>query len=350
MEKQQERKPLPAHLLRQIEQCGWAAHLAETHREIAEDKHGARPVKQEIARAWAVRGQAELVDADAAVRWLMSEPGQVEQVGGHMDMVDTESGEVLASGNVGAVIVTPEGVLVVAWVVGERYNYPEPEEDLGLLAMGLAACKGGSFRVAHVYLQDGEAFPRRSPVFLPEAHGALLDRIRKAANTPRDRKCPGTWCTHCRVAPYCTAWLARAQAASVAMTTDLVLSDEGEVEAAPGFELTTENAAAFSERLELLGKVYDYANDLRDAYVRRGGVIMLGGKQLVMSPRAGRVTVTTSEFKPVLAKLDAMVERGESASHSELVLLATEFEATVKAGNPYEVPTWKKPEGIGGRR
>lgn len=347
MEKQQERKPLPTHLLRQIEQCGWAAHLAETHGEIAEDKHGARPVKQEIARAWAVRGQAELVDADAAVRWLMSEPGQVEQVGGHMDMVDTESGEVLASGNAGAVIVTPEGVLVVAWVVGEHYNYPEPEEDLGLLAMGLAASKGVSFRVAHVYLQDGEAFPRRSPVFLPEAHQVLLDRIRKANAAPRVQ-CTGSWCAHCRQAQYCEAWLARATTALVAMSNAFALNDKGKIEVRHDFELTPENVATFAENLEFVGKLYDFGKDMRDAYVRRGGTIMLGGKVLVMSPRAGKVTVTASEFKAVLEGLRTWAKTVEPVTAGALSQFVASFEATVKTGNPYEVPTWKNPEG--GRR
>ena len=358
MEKQQERKPLPAHILKQVEQCGWSAHLAQEARESREDKNGTRDVRTEITRSWAVQDQAQLPDAYAAQMWLMSigggGAGTVRSVGESLGLVDADTGEELASEQVDTIVDTVDGeVLVASWVVGEHFAMPEPEGDLGLVAMGLAACNGKPFRVAHVYLQDGEAYPRRSPVFPPESHVALLDRVRKAASTPRNRKCPGTWCTHCRVAPYCTAWLARAQAASVAMTTDLVLSDEGEVADFAEFELTPENAAAFCERLELLGKVYDYAKDLRDGYVRRGGVVMLGGKQLVMSPRAGRVTVSASELRPVVERLRLLAKNpplNSDDTATALTQLVASFEATVKTGNPYEVPTWKKPEGIGGRR
>lgn len=335
-------------MLRQIEQCGWAAHLAETHREIAEDKHGARPVKQEIARAWAVRGQAELVDADAAVRWLMSEPGQVEQVGGHMDMVDTESGEVLASGNVDAIIDTTDGkVLVVSWVVGEHYDMPEPEEDVGLVAMGLAACNGKPFKVAHVYLMDGEAFPRRSPVFPPEAHPALWKRIRAAVSAPRI-PCPGSWCGHCRQAQFCESWLARARTSLATMRDAMVMNDEGKIEKAEGFELTDDNAGSFYEALEYAKKAREFGYELVKSHARKGGKVMHDGKMLVLSDRNGRVTVTTSEFKEILKRIRAAAKADQP--HVDLDVLADELESTIKTGDPCEYPLWKDPKAIGGRR
>lgn len=348
------RQPIAAHILRQVEQCGWAGHLSQEHRERREDKNGTRDVRTEIMRSWAVNDQAQLPDAHAAQMWLMSiasgDDANVRSVGESLDLLDAETGEVLAGGRTDAIIDTADGeVLVVAWVVGEHYDMPEPEEDLGLVAMGLAACNGKPFKVAHVYLRDGEAFPRRSPVFPVSDHPALLTRIRKAAGAPRI-PCPGSWCGHCRMAHHCVTWMAKAKAALVAMTNELVLNSEGKIEAAPGFELSPENAGPFAERLELLGKVYDFAKDLRDQYVRRGGVVMLDGKQLVMSQRSGRVTVTTSEFKPLLDGLKEWGKKEAPAVAAVVAQFVTSFEATIKTGNPYDQPAWKKPSSIGGRR
>ena len=107
MEKQQRAKKLDAHVLVDLEACGLRAHLREVNREVSDDKNGARLVRQEIARAYAANGQAQLPDAFAAQRWLVNEPGSIVQVGGVVDLVD-EAGEVLAS--VGPRIETLAGV------------------------------------------------------------------------------------------------------------------------------------------------------------------------------------------------------------------------------------------------
>lgn len=359
MEKQQERKALPAHLLKQIEQCGLAAGLIQKHRESREDKNGARDVRTEVVRSRAVNDQAQLPDARAAQLWLMSIEGEnvgtVRSVGGSLGLFDASTGEELASDRVDVIIDTADGeVLVASWVVGEHPFMPEPEEDLGLVAMGLAACNGKPFKVAHVYLRDGEAVCRRSPLFPVDGHQELLERIRKAAGRPRDKACYGDWCTHCRMAHHCPTWLAKAKAALVAMTNDLVLNDDGEIEARQGFELTDENAEAFAEKLELVGKIYDFGKDMRDGHVRRGGTVTLDGKVLVMSPRSGKVTVTASEFKEALEglrKFVATVRAGDlPPTADELALFVDSFAKTIKTGNPYEVPMWQKPKTIGGRR
>ena len=53
------------------------------------------------------------------------------------------------------------------------------------------------------------------------------------------------------------------------------------------------------------------------------------------------------EILSVLSDLRDAVRKGEPV---DLDLLADALERTIKTGNPYEVPTWKKPDGIGGRR
>jgi hypothetical protein len=348
-QKQPERKALPAHILRQVEQCGYSAHLSQTYREIAEDKHGTRDVRTEVKRSWAVQDQAQLPDAYAAQMWLMSigggNVGTVRSVGESLGLIDAETGDVLADGPTDAVIDTADGeVLVVSWVVGEHYNMPEPEEDTGLVAMGLAACNGKPFKVAHVYLQDGEAFPRRSPVYPVDKHPALLARIRKAASAPRDKKCTGTWCAHCKQAQYCTAWLARAQAATVAMTAELVLNGDGEVEAAPGFELTNENASAFYERLEIVGKACEFGDSLAKSFVRKGGRIVFDGKMMYMAQRNGRKTVSVDDFKMSLTKLIDTL-KAASPVDAKALELATGMLSLIKSGNAGDAKAWKAPEG-----
>ena len=40
------------------------------------------------------------------------------------------------------------------------FDAPEPDDDLGLMAMGLAVAKGRTFRVAHVVLKEHEVAAR----------------------------------------------------------------------------------------------------------------------------------------------------------------------------------------------
>lgn len=347
-----DRKPLPAHILKQVEQCGAAGRLAQEHRERREDKNGTREVRTEIVRAWMVEDQAQLPDAFAAQQWLWSfaagKTGTVRSVGKTLGLIDSETGEELASGRADAIIDMADGeVLVVQWVVGEHPFMLEPEEDPGLVAMGLAASNGKPYRVAHVFLRDGEAICRRSSVYDPAQHAEQLERIRKLATTPRDVACPGSWCTRCRVAPHCPSWLARAKTALVAMTTDVVVDDEGKIEVAEGFELTDENAGAFAEKLEFVGKLYDYGKAMRDGYARRGGKVRLNGKILMMSPRDGRVTASGKTIKNIATDLRKALEKGEAV---DLKLLAEALEGAVNVGDPYDVPTFMKPKAMGARK
>jgi hypothetical protein len=280
--------------------------------------------------------------------WLMSigggNVGTVRSVGERLDLMDAETGDILAGGRTDAIVDTADGeVLVVAWVVGEHYDMPEPEEDLGLVAMGLAACNGKPYKVAHVYLMDGEAFPRRSPLYPVDGHPAVLSRIRKAANAPRDKKCPGSWCGHCRMAHHCDTWLAKARAASAVMTTELALNDEGNVEAVNGFELTNENASAFYERLELVGKACELGDALAKAFVRKGGRIVFDGKLMYMAPRNGRRTVGVDDFKASITKLINTLKAACPVDVKALEM-ATGMLGLIKAGNAGDAKAWKAPE------
>lgn len=310
-----------SHLLAQLERCGLSAELAEKHREVGDDSSGARITRQEICRAWATKDQAQTQDAHAALCWLSSLGARnVYGVGEELDLVDSD-GVVLVSGKPGAIIEQMDGeMLVVSWVVGDHFDAPEPEDDLGLLAMGLAVDIGKGFRVGHVYLKGGEAVCRRSNVFAPEAHPALWDRIRQATNRPRVA-CPGDWCGGCRQAQYCPAWLARARAALTVLI--------GELPEGSKLELTNDNASAFAERIKLVESAVDWAKDMRNAFAARGGIVIVNDKQLVIADCEGRETVDKEALKAALGD---------------------EAKKFLKRGAAYTTPRWQKPKATGVRR
>lgn len=346
-----------SHLLAQLERCGLSAQLAEDHREVSDDSSGARVTKQEIGRAWAAKDRAQTADAHTALQWLMATAAtarNVYGVGEELDLVDSD-GVVLVSGRPGAIIEQMDGeMLVVFWSIGDRFDAPEPEDDLGHLAMGLAVDIGKGFRVADVYVKNGEAICRRSNAFAPETHAALFDRIRQAANQPRDKACFGDWCGGCRQNVYCDAWKARAKTALVVFEKNLPASSNSkgvvEVSVAPDFELTSDNANEFALQIKLLKKALEMAEDLRNDYVRKGGVVIVDGKQMVMSPRDGRVTVNHKGLEDVVTALRIQAKVEKPLSPADLLSLAQQLEGLIKVGKPCDQPAWKNPASIRGGR
>jgi hypothetical protein len=304
-------------LLKQLERCGLSAKLADEHVEAGEDKHGFRNVKTEIARAWASQTMATLPESHAALAWLTSLRGSIEHVGEPLDLVDHDTGEVLVSGRPGAVVTSAHPdveVLVVTWQHADQFDAPEPEDDLGLLAMGLAASGGLPFRVATVALRGDEAFPRRSQVFPPAEHQALLARIRAAVSRPRIA-CPGDWCGSCRQSVYCPAWLARAKVALTVFAAEMQPGDAG----ADTLEITNENAGALAVRLKMVKAAHDLASEQLKHFVRHGGRCVVDGKEYYLGQRDGRETANVAALKA-----DGLGEK------------------YVKKGEPYEMPGWRK--------
>lgn len=296
-----------SHLISQLERCGLSAQLAEDHREVGDDSSGARVTRQEIGRAWATKDQARDPVAHTALQWLMATAAiarNVYGVGEDLDLVDAD-GVVLVSGRPGAIIEQMDGeMLVVFWSIGDRFDAPEPEDDLGHLAMGLAVDVGKGFRVADVYLRDGEAICRRSNLFAPEGHAALLDRIRQAVNRPRVA-CPGDWCGGCRQAPYCEAWTARAK-----VGLSVVMGDQ--------LDITNENAGELAARIKMVETAVELAKDQLKAAVRKGIRCVVDGKEYYSRSCDGRETADVKALK------------------------ADGLTKYIKVGNPYETFGWRK--------
>jgi hypothetical protein len=277
-------------LLNQLERCGLSAQLADLHREASEDSSGFRLAKIEIARSYAAADEATIPEASAAMHWLMGHPGEILSVGETVDLIDQTTGEVLVTGRPGAVLASPN--LVVSWRNADAFDESEPEDDLGLVAMGLASFYGQPFQAATLAIRGMEVFPRRSSEIAPDKHPALLERIRKAVGRPRVA-CPGAWCGACRQNVYCPAWMARAKVALAALpvSVDAVTSE------AIQLELTNENSGEFSERIAILEKVVDLAKDLRKSFVRNGGTCRMNGKVYKSSLSKGRESADVQALK-----------------------------------------------------
>jgi hypothetical protein len=304
-------------LLGQLEKCGLSAQLAQDHAEASDDSSGFRLAKIEISRAFHANDQPIIQEADAALHWLMGEPGKIVSVGESLDLVDQTTGEVLVSGRPGAVLIDP--CMVVSWRNADAFDESEPEDDLGLVAMGLAASMaagGQPFRVATLAIRCRETFPRRSPEFTSDKHPALLARIKAAVGRPRVA-CTGDWCGACKQSVYCPAWLARAKTALQVFdqeTTTAVVDADG----VPQLDITNENSGALSVRLKMLEKAIDLAKDQLKSHVRRGGRVVVEGKEYVPGIRDGRTTADVEALK------------------------ADGLTKYLKTGQPFEAFAWKK--------
>jgi len=326
-------------LLTQLERCGLSAKLADEHPEAGEDKRDFRNVKLEIGRAWGSRTQATLPDADTALSWLVSQPFCAEQVNEPLDLVDEETGEVLVTGRPGAVAIQDDGeVLVLRWTTGDEFDAPEPEDDIGLVAMGLAGAKGRPFRVATVGLKNGNVFPRRSRLFEAAEHPALWARIRAAASRPRIA-CPGDWCGACRQAPYCEAWLARAKTALAVLGEEAPLTEgaDGKPQI-PQLDLTDESASAVMARIKLVEKAAELAKDQIKSFVRHGGSCIVNGKEYYPGGRAGKESVSIEAMKELTAPREGDTD--------EVAKIKKAVAGIIKTGQPYEQFGWRNPKAV----
>ena len=293
-----------AGLLSQIERCGLAGRLASEHDETSESAERSRLIRTEVTRAWAVQDQGTLPEAEAALAWLRGEPCQLMRVGEPVDLVDMDTGEVLVTGKPGAVLAGPN--CVVAWKTGDPRGIGEPEDDLGLIAMGLACFDGQPFQTAYVAFQGPEAFPRRSPVFEPASHAGLMARIKAAAGRP-PVACPGDWCGACRQRLYCPAWKARTELALTVLPVE-----------AKSLDITNENAPALWMRIKAVEEACDLAKDQLKSFVRAGGRLEVDGKEYYLGQSEGRETADVKALK------------------------AAGLMDYVKKGDPFERAGWRK--------
>ena len=306
-----------AGLLAQLERCGLSARLASDHNETSESAERSRLIRTEVTRAFHVQDQASLPEAEAALAWLRGEAGQVVKVGEPVDLVDMDTGEVLVSGKPGAVLAGPN--LVAAWKTGDPRGIGEPEDDLGLIAMGLACFGGLPFQTCYVAFDGLQAFPRRSPVFEPDSHAGLFARIKAASERP-PVACPGDWCGACRQRWYCGAWKARAEVALLVLPRETGVDVKEKTADVLKLEITNENAGALAVRIKMVKDAHDCAYEQLKAFVRAGGTCIRDGKIMVLGLSDGRETANVTALK--VAGLDKYIKKGD----------------------PFESTHWKNPQ------
>lgn len=299
-------------LLEQMEKCGLSAKLADEHRERSEDRNGFRDIRTEITRAWAVKDEPTLPEAHAAIQWLLAQNAEVLSVGETYDLLARDTGEVYVTGRLGAVLVdASEEMLAVEWRHADEFDAPEPEDELGLIGLALAASKGRAFRVATVALRELEVFPRRSRLFTEETHASWFLRVSKAASQPRDVACPGDWCGACRQRFHCPSWEARSKLAlSVFEDETGVVGEDGEFH----LEITNENAGDLSTRIKTVRQAADLAEEQLKAFVRAGGRCVVGGKEYYLGSRAGRKTADIAALER--DGLDKYIKQGDPHEHA----------------------------------
>ena len=306
-------------LLQQLERCSLSAQLSADHDETSESAERSRLIRSEVTRAWAVQDRGSLPEAEAALAWLRGEQQTEVHVGEPLDLVDLETGEVLVSGRPGAVLAPSN--TVAAWKCGDPMGFGEPEDDLGLVAMGLAAFGGRPFHTCYVSFDGLQAFPRRSPVFESSTHAGLFARIKAAVGRP-PVACPGDWCGACRQKWYCDAWKARAQVALMVLPKEVTTVEGGEIH----LDLTNENAGEFAVRLDMLKDVRECGYELLKAFVRAGGRAVKNGKVMTLAQCEGRETADVKAIK------------------------AAGLTQYLKQGAPYETARWKSIEGAAAPR
>jgi hypothetical protein len=198
---------------------------------------------------------------------------------------------------------------VFDWKTGRPENVAEPDDNLQLIAYGLATCNGGPFQVALVFLDgnsaDGYADGRYSRVFQPSEHAALLARIR-AVGQREQVPSPGDHCGKCYQRHYCYAYKARLSTALVGCGSPVPAT------------LDASSAAKLSVMLDLADDWCEKAKAVFRDYIRNGGECIVNGKRATMGTCKGRESADVKALK------------------------ADGMDKYIKQGAPFERISWKK--------
>lgn len=291
-------------LLNWAELCGYVAQLAERYPEEGDAAEDGKAIHDAIKKSLLGGGIADAPEVRAAVRWLCdnfpADEHRVEEKVALIDDLDT-----ITEGTPDVVSIGDCVTTVIDWKTGRMENVPDVDQNLQLIAYGLAACDGRPFRCVLVFLDGDKATDRFSRVFEPSEHTALLARV-KAAASREPVPHPGDHCQGCWQRQYCHAW-------QVKVTTALA-----GVAASPARELTTETAPALAERIKLAGDWLEAAKAVLKDYVRGGGKCVVNGKQAYLQQRQGRASADVKALEA-----DGLIQY-------------------VKQGEPYEQIGWRK--------
>lgn len=270
--------------------CGLAAKLANDFPEGSDAAERGTGIHAEIAAALSPEGGEPVSqEAKAAVRWASAFNDYATEK--RLQLRDPETGEVITEGTADFIGVEPDNIAIVDWKTGRPENVPAAEDNLQLLAYGLAEAietNAPGFRCILAFLDGEKVTTDETRFYPPEDWWALLDRVKAAASrTPEAR--PGSHCAGCYQRKVCPNYRERA-----ALALTLLPRERTEIA-----NLTDDEAAALVLRAKAVREAADLAEELAKAHVLAGGRIEADGK--VWAP----VTVNGRRSGPSLKDLEA---------------------------------------------
>lgn len=257
--------------------CGLAPRLAEQFPEATPAADRGTEIHAEIARALLGGDQPKSAEAKAAVAWVRSM--EIKRVEAPLQLSDPETGDVITEGTVDLWTTEPTVTTVLDWKTGRRENVAPVDDNLQLLAYGLAAGlaeDAPGFRCIIAFL-DGDTLTTDESRFYPQSEWwPLLERVKAAASKPAVAT-PGAHCAGCYQRPHCDSWRSRAR-----MALQLVGRGPAEV------TINDDTATELILRVQAVREAADLAEEMVRAHVRNGGRVEDGDRVYAPSMVNGR--------------------------------------------------------------
>ena len=288
-------------LLNRAELCSMVPVLSERFPEEVPAGRFGTDVHTEIARCIATGDEPVIPEAKAAVDWLrgMLDGADVElAVEVPVALMDPETMGVITQGTPDVVLTRGNRITVIDWKTGDPANVSSVDDNLQLIAYGLASCVGYAFQCCLVFLDGLEAKSLWGSIWTPDTHAALLARI-KAVSARPPAFSVGDHCAACYQRYHCDAYRDR-------MSTALVA-----VGAGVPTELTTETGAKLADMVAMVDGDNGWLAQAKAAlkeYVRSGGVVERNGKRMALVTQQGRESADVKALKA--DGLDKYVKRG----------------------------------------
>lgn len=267
-------------LLQIAERCGLAPKLAADFPEASPAADRGSAIHAEIARALLGGTPPESREGLAACGWASKL--DIAGVEVPVRLLDPETADVITEGTADIVAQEPEVLTVVDWKTGRPENVAPADDNLQLLAYGLAAglqADAPGFRVIAAFLDGDKVTTDESRFYPAGTWWPLLERVKAAATRPPVAT-PGAHCGLCYQRAVCPSYRERAQ-------TALALLPKNGAELA----LNDHTAAELMVRVKAVRDACDLAEEMAKAHVKSGGTVqadgMTWGPRMVAGRRSG---------------------------------------------------------------
>lgn len=298
-------------LLPIAEKCGHAVELHERHPEGS----GASEAGTRWHEAMAAYVRTRAGHPGLAAIFATLPPHAKAEAEAPLGLDDPEDGGTLTAGTADLVLTHDDGsITVIDWKTGIADKVEPPDDNLQLLAYGIAAALSRGAKRFRVGLYFTTAPPARLSRWFTDGddYWQIVARIRAVLGKPRDVPITGPHCDRCYRRSYCNAWMLPAGLGETALAPFT----------APG-GLTHDNAPNALHVVQAMRDALEIAEARLKTWARENGGIRADGK--VWAPRM----VRGRRSLPLAA-----VEQ-----HPDLIA-AVEARGCIREGQPYEVFSW----------